>query len=458
MARLDLARVGGVCAALALLVACGCRPKTHCPTPAASGINSRDLIDRRAQAESEELIGVDRFLRVTTERGARIREDLLKTAPPGRPERNVLCLSGGGSFGAYSAGVLCGWTERGDRPVFDVVTGISTGSLISPFAFLGPKYDAQLKEFYTTLTNDDIFKQRPVRGLLGGEAFADTAPLRKKVGGVITPELMGELATAHQAGRRLFVGTTEVEGGRFVLWDIGEIASRNGPGDRDLIIDVLMGSSALPGIFPPAKIDVTVDGRCYTERHQDGGMSQGVFFHPPYVPPAERTAETLNPVGTNVYVIVAGKLYTDAAVVQGNALSGAGQAVSTVLTAQVRGDLARMWTYCVVNGMAFRMTAIPAAFAETGSGAEFDPRVMSGLFEEGRRQICAGTAWRSNPPGTGFGELAQMRSGRCLTFEPRGPQLPINGPKKSKIPPRITDLVPVNTSGGSVIPLDSFSK
>lgn len=458
MSRLNPARVAWLFAALALLAGCGFRQTTHCPTPAASGMNSRDLIDTRAQADSEELIGVDRFVRVTGERGARLREELLKNAPPGRPERNVLCLSGGGSFGAYSAGVLCGWTERGDRPVFDVVTGISTGSLISPFAFLGPKYDAQLKEFYTTLTNDDIFKQRPVRGLLGGEAFADTGPLREKIGQVITAEMMAELAAAHQAGRRLFVGTTEVEGGRFVLWDIGEIASRNGPGDRDLIIDVLMGSSALPGIFPPAKIDVYVDGQCYTERHQDGGMSQGVFFHPPYVPPGERNAQTLNPVGTNVYVIMAGKLYTDPAVVQGNALSGAGQAVSTVLTSEVRGDLMRMWTYCTVNGMAFRMTAIPPEFVDVGSGAEFDPKVMTGLFEEGRRQVCAGTAWRTNPPGTGFGELPQMRSGRCLTFVPRGPQLPINGPKKTKIPPRVSNGVPVNTPGGALVPLNSFGR
>lgn len=421
-------------------------------------MNTRDLIDRRAQADSEELIGADRFIQTTKVRGARIREELLVNAPPGRPERNVLCLSGGGSFGAYSAGVVCGWTERGDRPVFDVVTGISTGSLISPFAFLGSKYDAQLKEFYTTIKNDDIFKQQPIRGILGAEAFADTAPLRKKISEVINPEMMADIAAAHQAGRRLFVGTTEVEGGRFILWDIGEIASRNGPGDRDLIIDVLIGSSALPGIFPPAKIDVYVDGKCHTERHQDGGMSQGVFFHPPYVPPEQRNPQTLNLVGTNVYVIVAGKLYTDPVVVQSNALSGAGQAISTVLTSEVRGDLTRMWTYCTVNGMTFNMTAIPAEFADIGSAAEFNPKVMSGLFEEGRRQVCAGTAWRTNLPGTGVGELPQIRSGRCLNFEARGPQLPINGPNKMKVQPRYADVIPVRTPGGAVIPLDAFGR
>lgn len=458
MARQILGRAGWVCAAFVMLVGCRYRQTTHCPTPAASGMNTRDLIDRRAQADSEELIGADRFVQTTKEAGARIREELSKNAPLGRPERNVLCLSGGGSFGAYSAGVLCGWTERGDRPVFDVVTGISTGSLISPFAFVGSKYDTQLKDFYTTLKNDDIFKQQPIRGVLGAEAFADTTPLRKKITEVMNAEMMADIAAGHQAGRRLFVGTTEVEGGRFILWDIGAIASRNGPGDRDLIIDVLLGSSALPGIFPPAKIDVYVDGKCHTERHQDGGMSQGVFFHPPHVPPEQRNPQTLNLVGTNVYVIVAGKLYTDPVVVQGNALSGAGQAISTVLTSEVRGDLTRMWTYCTVNGMTFNMTAIPAEFADIGSGAEFNPKVMSGLFAEGRRQICGGTAWRSTPPGTGVGELPRVRSGRCLSFEARGPQLPIKGPNNRVVQPRIADFIPVQTPGGAVIPLDAIGR
>lgn len=436
MTRIALARAVWVCAAFTLLVGCRYRQTTNCPTPAASGLNTRDLFDHPAQADSEELLGIERFTQTTKERGERIREELRKNAPLGRPDRNVLCLSGGGSFGAYSAGVVCGWTERGDRPCFDVVTGISTGSLVAPFAFLGPKYDAQLKEFYTTINNDDIFKKQLVRGVLGGESFADTAPLRKKISEVFSPEMMADITAAHQAGRRLFVGTTEEEGGRFVLWNIGEIASRNGPGDRDLIVDVLVGSAAIPGVFPPSKIDVYVDGKCHTERHQDGGVSQGVFFHPPYVPPEQRNPQTLNLVGTNVYVIVAGKLYADPMVVKGSALAGAGQAVSTVLSAQLRGDLLRMWTFCTVNGMTFNMTAIPAEYPDIGSAAEFEPKVMGGLFAEGRRQICSGTAWRTNPPATGVGELPLVRSGRCLTFEAKGPQLPIKGPGKMKVPPR----------------------
>ena len=438
----SVALVGGL---LAFASGCRYRQTTHCPTPAASGLNTRDLVDFPAQSDTEELTsGNGQFGANARKVQARIQEMLREDAPKGRPPRNVLCLSGGGSYGAYSAGVLVGWTQSGTRPEFDVVTGISTGALVAPFAFLGPKYDAQLQKFYTTSTNDDIFKKRLVRGLLGGEAFTDTTPLRRQIENVITPEAMADLAAAHRAGRRLLVGTTEEEGKRFVLWDIGEIASRNGPGDRDLIIDVLIGSASLPGLFPASKIDVYVDGQCHTERHVDGGVSQALFFYPPYVPPEQRTPQTLNLVGTNVYIIVAGKLYADAEVIKPSAFNQAAKAVSTIIYAQTRGDLQRLWTFCLLNGMNYNLTAIPAEYANPGDSGEFDPRVMTCLFEEGRRVIGSGSAWRTSPPGTNVaeGELPQVRWGRCLTLQPRGPQLPIAGPNGMKVLPRYPGAIP----------------
>lgn len=422
--------------AVLLAVAGGCRhrPTTHCPTPAETGLNTRDLVDPAAEADAAELAGLDRFTAATERMAARIREELLRDAPPGRPERNVLCLSGGGSYGAYTAGVLCGWTERGDRPTFDVVTGISTGALTAPFAFLGPKYDGELRRFYTTLTDKDVYTKRYVRGVLGGEAFTDTAPLRCRVARVLTPEVVGEIAAAHRAGRRLVVGSTEEEGRRLVLWDLGAIACR---GDRDLLVDALMASASIPGVFPPTKIDVFVDGECRTERHIDGGTSQALFFYPPYVPPAERTPQTLNLVGTNVYAILAGKLYADPEVIKPRALTQAGKSVSTLIYAQTRGDLQRLWTYCLVNGMSYHLAATPDDYPAMGSSGTFDPKAMTALFEEGRRVVGSGAAWRATPPGTdgARGEQAQLRSGRELTFVPRGPQLPIAGPRGKTVPP-----------------------
>ena len=200
---------------VALPVGCGYRQTTHCPSPAARGINTRDVYDPPAQQEAEELASVERFEKAAAQVGAGVKKELAKEAPPGRPPRNVLILSGGGSFGAYSAGVLVGWTQRGDRPCFDVVTGISTGALIAPFAFLGPKYDEQMQRFYTTSTARDIYRLRPLWAVFG-ESFADPAPLRKQIEDLLTPEAMQELADAHRAGRRLYIGTTEAEGKRFV--------------------------------------------------------------------------------------------------------------------------------------------------------------------------------------------------------------------------------------------------
>ena len=313
-------------------------------------------------------------LRAFEEVALKVRNEIQAKAPPGRPPRHVLCLSGGGSFGAYTAGVLCGWTERGDRPSFDVVTGISTGALIAPLAFLGPKYDQQLKHFYTTLENRDVYRLHPVRGLLGA-SFADNAPLGRQIDTVLTPEVIAEVAEAHRQGRRLYVGTTEEEGKRFVVWDLGAIACRDGPGDRELIRQVLLGSAAIPGFFPASKIDVWVDGRCYTERHIDGGVSQAIFFRPPYVRPEQQDdPAAVNMAGTQVWAIVAGKIHADPEVIKDRSLANAGKSVSTIIHAQTRGDLQRMYILCQLNRMNLNISAIPAGYPAPPRPSSSRPR------------------------------------------------------------------------------------
>jgi hypothetical protein len=425
---------------LAPSAGCSYRQTTNCPTPASAGINTRDLIDPPAQEEQDRLMN----LRAAERFAAQVRDDLKAKAPPGRPVRNVLCLSGGGSLGAYSAGVLCGWTERGDRPCFDVVTGISTGALIAPLAFLGPGYDPLLKEFYTTLENRDVYRLHPVRGLLG-EALADNAPLARLIDRVISPEIIAEVAEAHRRGRRLYVGTTEEEGKRFVVWDLGAIACRNGPGDAALIRQVLLGSAAIPGFFPASKIDVWVDGRCFTERHTDGGVSEGIFFRPPYAPPGQPGDPAVpDMAGTQVWAIVAGKIYADPEVVKDRSLANAGKSVSTILYAQTRGDLQRMYLLCLLNGMDLHIAAIPTGYPDPPNPTEFKPEATTALFEEGRRVVLSPEAWRSTPPGAlrDEGEAVLCRNGRCLTYQPRGPVLPIRAPRGWFVPPYRPTVAP----------------
>ncbi|HET6573411.1 MAG TPA: patatin-like phospholipase family protein [Fimbriiglobus sp.] len=450
---------------------CGYRRSAPYPTPAASGLNTRDLIDPVAQPAADSAVTTNElatlarqlqtFRSLTDEEQRKvaefIRNERAKAAPgaePRKPPKNVLCLSGGGSFGAYSAGVLVGWTERGDRPCFDVVTGISTGALIAPFAFLGPKYDADMQRFYTTLTTRDIYRLTPIRGLFG-ESFTDSAPLARQINQVLTEETIQEVADAHRAGRRLYIGTTETEGKRFIVWDIGAIACRNGPGDRELIKRVLLGSAAAPGVFPPAKIVVSVDGVRHTERHVDGGVSQAIFVRPPYfdpsVPPEQAIREM---VGTNVYAIVAGKLYADAEVIKPKALTQAAKSVSTIIYAQTRGDLQRMYTLCLVRGMNYNLSAIPAEYPAPISSSEFKPEVMGPMFKEGRRWVLGcPDPWRHTPPGTEFGEAVQVRTGPCLTYQQRGPILPISGPRGRSVQPRypVSDPIPIPAVPGATL-------
>jgi predicted patatin/cPLA2 family phospholipase len=421
-----------------LVVTLGCqgplRKKSQHPSVAGSGIYSRDVYDLPAQAEAKALGNAETFAAVANE----VRAKIKAAAPPGVPERNILCLSGGGSLGAYPAGVIYGWTCRGDRPTFDVVCGISTGAMCAPFAFLGPKYDEKMKQFFTTLTNDDVYKKKIVRGLLGGEAFTDNAPLGKIVDDVLTDEFVADLAAAHASGRRLYVGTTTEEGRRAVVWDIGEIATRDGPCDRQLIRQILLGSASIPGFFPPQKINVNIDGKWYSERHVDGGVSQSIFLRPPYVPPEKRNDKAQSSfTKTKVYAIVAGKLFSDPVATDSKALSLAGESISTMMYAMTRGDLIRMYQGALLAGADMYISAIPAGFETYLSPVDFNPAETSRLFNEGVRQSREGTAWRTEPPYAleAEGEGIKFRNGRNLTFDQHGPVIPIAGPKKQFIQP-----------------------
>lgn len=387
-------------------------------------MNSRDMIDKPAQVEFDALAHLDEFGKTgeivrqkAFEKGMRERNP---NAPPFKA-KNVLSLSGGGSFGAYSAGVICGWTARGDRPEFDVVTGISTGALVSPFAFLGPAYDEQLKQFYTQLTKKDLYRMKPIRGL-AGESLADNSPLANQVDKVLSEQLVAEIAAEHMKGRRLYIGTTAAESKRFVVWDIGAIACKGRPCDRALIKQILLGSSAIPGVFPPQHIQVEVDGVCVTERHVDGGVSQAIFIHPPYISPVHRSAApNADLAGTNLYLVVAGKLYADLEKVKPAALELVGKEISAMIYAQTRGDLQRIYTTSLLTGMNYFQTAIPAEYPAPTSSMAFNEKDLTGMFNEGYRVVVEGTAWRRTPPGVGMGESHNIRTGTCLTHEIRGP-------------------------------------
>jgi len=389
-------------------------------SPVDAGYHTNNLLDLPSQADADALGNLNDL--------SRAAESIRRKPTPEQLARrqSVLALSGGGSLGAYSAGVLCGWTASGDRPGvngrpnFSVVTGISTGALIAPYAFLGPKYDEAIRKFYTTVGDRDIYRLRPVRGLFS-EALADNWPLADLIEQSLTPQIIQEVADEHRKGRRLFIGTTELESGRFVCWDVGEIAARDGPGDRELIKQILLGSSAIPAFFPPARIPVTVDGRIFVENHGDGGVSMPIFFRPPHVPPEERGNGNTDLAGVDLYLIVAGKLYADARPIRERTFRIGARSVSTLAYAQTRAELQRLYLQSVVHGMSYHLAAIPPEFPAPTNAADFDRAEMIALFQEGYGLAAAGLGWRSRPPGAETGESMLQRGGTNLNQVPRAP-------------------------------------
>ncbi|OWK47350.1 putative lipoprotein [Fimbriiglobus ruber] len=346
--------------------------------------------------------------------GERIRTSQKPAVIP--PKKTCLALSGGGTFGAFQAGLLVGWTEAGTRPAFDSITGVSTGALIAGLTFLGPDYDCELRRVYTTLKTEDIYtKKRGVRSLLS-DSLADNTPLAQQIDRILTPATMARLAEEHRKGRRLYVGTTDLDGRRPVIWDVGAIAANNEPGARELIAKVMLASAAIPAFFPPTEIPVEVDGRQLIERHVDGGVSQNVFLRPPQVPPEYRTRPPADFLyGSDLYIIVAGKLYADPHQVKARVVQIASSGVSTLIDAETRVELIRLYTASILAGMNYHLASIPADFQAPTDSTKFDPGEMSRMFEEGRRQALTNTAWRKNPPGTLENEILAQRSSIRLT-------------------------------------------
>ena len=357
-------------------------------------------------------------------------EDLLAFAERNRaavkppipyPRKTVLVISGGGSYGAYPAGVLVGWTVTGTRPEFDVVTGISTGALLGAFAFLGPSEDCELQKAYTTLRNEDIYQKNRLIAALFSESFADTGPLAKYIAKTASDERIRRFAIENHKGRRFYVGTTDLDARRAVVWDMGAIASRDTQESRDLFRKILLASASIPGLFPPVRIPVTVDGRRYVERHIDGGTTSSMFFAPPWVPPAER--EKLPPgwlYGSDIYVLVAGKVYPDPTPVKARAIAIAGNAVSTVIYDQTRSDLHKLFLLSTMTGMSYNVAVIPRDLESPMASTDFDPVEMTRLFNAGVQWAMTGLKWRITPPGYETNEGAKFRAGTELTDTGRG--------------------------------------
>ncbi|MBY8976679.1 patatin-like phospholipase family protein [Rhodobacteraceae bacterium NNCM2] len=306
---------------------------------------------------------------------------------------DALVLSGGGPDGAFGAGLLNGWTQRGDRPEFALVTGISTGALIAPFAFLGPEYDADLKKFYTETDTADIVDFAILSGLMGKAGLTDTTPIRGILKKQITPEFVAKIAEAHLDGRRLWVGTSNLDAQRPVIWNIGAIAATGREDAPELIQEVLLASASIPGAFPPVLIDVEVDGEAFTELHVDGGVTRQLFLFPadaPFRPQEEAEAQVMK--RGSVYAIRNSKLVPEYAETEPGLLQIASRSVSTLLKSGGINDIAVLKQQATDSDFKTFVIAVPDSF-DVPSEELFDEKYMRALFDVGYEMGLNGIPW-----------------------------------------------------------------
>jgi hypothetical protein len=378
--------------ALCILTAAGCASLERLPSVPPSDIARAQPLGL-ANARFFPLTQRD-GLTAEGERAIERRRQALGLAPQTPlPPAHFLAISGGGDDGAFGSGLLIGWTEAGNRPEFEVVTGVSTGALIAPFAFLGSAYDEQLRPVYTTISVDNVLRRRGLISGLFSDALADTTPLFNMISRYFDESMMEAIAGEYRKGRLLLIGTTNLDVEQPTIWNIGAIAASGHPGALDLIRKILRASSAVPGIFQPVMIDVLLDGKQYQELHVDGGAIAQIFLYPPssvlnrYVP-REREA----------YLIRNAREESEWATVPRRTLPVSGRAISAMLRASVGKDLTHIYFVTQRDDVDYNLAYIEKDFTTPHPSENFDKVYMNALFDYAYQQARRGYPWRKSPP------------------------------------------------------------
>jgi hypothetical protein len=314
------------------------------------------------------------------------------------PEHNYLAVSGGGQDGAFGAGLLVGWTEAGNRPEFQMVTGVSTGALIAPWAFLGPDYDGVLREVYTTTRSEDIARRRRLAVVVFSDAAADSTPLRELIERHVTDQVMSAVAAEYRRGRQLFIGTTDLDFMRPVIWNVGAISASGHPNAKSLVQQIMLASASIPGALPPVRITVEVDGEMYDELHVDGGTTSQVFVYPTAMDWSELLKATGVIEGANTYIIRNSRLAPRREVVEPEILPIASRSIFTLIRTQGVGDLYRIYAVTRRDGGRYHLAYVPDDFDEM-ENEPFDPEYMGKLFDRGYNMARNGYPWDDTPPG-----------------------------------------------------------
>jgi hypothetical protein len=330
------------------------------------------------------------------------KEGLFPRADDGAFEYAGLSLSGGGDHGAFGAGYLKGWSKSGTRPVFKIVTGISTGALIAPFALLGPGYDDVLERAYTAITAQDIYKERSVISAFWNESLADSHPLQDLVHDVVTDEVIDAVGAAHRNGQRLFIGTTNFDAQRPVIWNMGAVANSIHPEANRIFREILVASAAIPIFFPPVFVEVEANGHTYDEMHVDGGTVGQMFFYGATLDWQEviRTASgQSDPLDRSIlYVIVDGEVDPEPKHIRRRLMPITERTIGTLIKVSAWSALYRMYLHAEHGGYGFRYVGLPEDY-ESQTKEPYNPDEMKRMFDIGYGMGVKSDSWRSIPPG-----------------------------------------------------------
>ena len=352
--------------------------------------NARFYPDEQGEELFQE--GLEAFKREMVVRGI--------TDPNQLPPVYYLAISGGGGDGAFGAGLLNGWTETGTRPEFKLVTGISTGSLIAPFAFLGPDYDEKLKDVYTTIQDSDVYTDRGFLAVFNDDAMLDTTPLFEIISQIVDDDMMTAIGREYEKGRLLLVASTNIDARQTVIWNIGAIAASGKPGALNLIHRILLASAAMPVGFPPVMIDVEVDGVSYQEMHVDGGAVAQLILYPAAVGEEVKAYSAQHHLARerHAYLIRNGRVDYVTTAVERSTLPIAGQAVSTMISSSGINDLYRVYLITQEDGVDYNLAYIDSGFTLPEPDALFDEVYMNALYDYGYNLAKAGYPWEKQPP------------------------------------------------------------
>jgi predicted acylesterase/phospholipase RssA len=313
-------------------------------------------------------------------------------SPLALKQPTVLALSGGGAYAAFGAGLLNGWSARGTRPQFTIVTGASSGALIAPFAFLGTGQDDALRSIFTSGEMENLLQSDGLMGIFGNGLYKK-APLRELIARHIDAKLLEAIAQENRAGRRLYVVTTNIDAQRTAIWDMGKIAASDDPGALELFRSILTASASIPGLFSPVLIDVEAQGRHFAEMHVDGGVTANVLIVPEAVLLSGTPLFAPN-ARPKIYIVMNGKLAPEFEVVKDSNLPIVRRSFETSVRANTHNTLLASYQFTKRRNWEFNLAAIDSDYPQSQSSG-FGTAYMRQLFEYGYQRGQSGQLWQA---------------------------------------------------------------